>query len=96
MTFKRHIDRLPIIPADAKVHNATCQFCIVGYGPLIAYSNLTNEDCPFRQHCSRGYQLTRGRSRAGGAKSCPKKQNRLAGLSRLCDYSRYKTGCSYE
>ena len=32
MTFKRHTDRLPIIPADAKEHNVTCQFCIVGCG----------------------------------------------------------------
>ena len=32
MTFKRHIDRLPIIPADAKEYNVTCQFCIVGCG----------------------------------------------------------------
>ena len=32
MTFKRHIGRLPIIPTDAKEHNVTCQFCIVGCG----------------------------------------------------------------
>ena len=32
MAYKRQIDRLPIIPADAKVHNVTCQFCIVGCG----------------------------------------------------------------
>ncbi len=32
MTFKRHIERLPIIPADAKEHNVTCHFCIVGCG----------------------------------------------------------------
>ena len=32
MTFKRQIDRLPIIPADAKEHNVTCHFCIVGCG----------------------------------------------------------------
>ena len=32
MTFKRHVDRLPIIPADATVHNVVCQFCIVGCG----------------------------------------------------------------
>jgi arsenite oxidase large subunit len=32
MAFKRHIDRLPIIPADAKQHNVTCHFCIVGCG----------------------------------------------------------------
>ena len=32
MAFKRNIDRLPIIPADATVHNVVCQFCIVGCG----------------------------------------------------------------
>ena len=32
MAFKRQIERLPIIPADAKEHNVTCQFCIVGCG----------------------------------------------------------------
>lgn len=32
MAFKRQIDRLPIIPADAKKHNVTCHFCIVGCG----------------------------------------------------------------
>ncbi|MBV5262466.1 arsenate reductase (azurin) large subunit [Pinisolibacter aquiterrae] len=32
MTFKRQVDRLPIIPADAKEHNVTCHYCIVGCG----------------------------------------------------------------
>ncbi|EIZ87209.1 arsenite oxidase large subunit [Methylobacterium sp. GXF4] len=32
MTYKRQIDRLPIIPADAKRHNVTCHYCIVGCG----------------------------------------------------------------
>ena len=32
MAFKRQIDRLPIIPADAKTQNVTCHFCIVGCG----------------------------------------------------------------
>ena len=32
MTFKRHTDRLPIIPPDAREHNVVCQFCIVGCG----------------------------------------------------------------
>lgn len=32
MAFKRQIDRLPIIPADAKKHNVTCHYCIVGCG----------------------------------------------------------------
>ena len=32
MAFKRHIDRLPIIPAGAKEQIVTCHFCIVGCG----------------------------------------------------------------
>ncbi len=32
MTFKRQVDRLPIIPQDAKEHNVTCHYCIVGCG----------------------------------------------------------------
>ena len=32
MAYKRHVDRLPIIPADAKKQNVTCHYCIVGCG----------------------------------------------------------------
>ena len=32
MAFKRHIDRLPIIPKDAKEFNVVCHYCIVGCG----------------------------------------------------------------
>ncbi|MDC7788309.1 arsenate reductase (azurin) large subunit [Rhodoplanes sp. TEM] len=32
MTYKRHVDRLPIIPTSAKEHNVTCHYCIVGCG----------------------------------------------------------------
>jgi arsenite oxidase large subunit len=32
MAFKRQIERLPIIPADATTHNVTCHYCIVGCG----------------------------------------------------------------
>ncbi|TKA98364.1 arsenate reductase (azurin) large subunit [Cereibacter changlensis] len=32
MAYKRNIDRLPIIPVDAKEHNVTCHYCIVGCG----------------------------------------------------------------
>ena len=32
MAYKRQIDRLPIPPSDAKVHNVTCHYCIVGCG----------------------------------------------------------------
>lgn len=42
MAFKRQIDRLPIIPADAKKHNVTCHYCIVGCG-YHAYTWPTNK-----------------------------------------------------
>jgi arsenite oxidase large subunit len=32
MAYKRNIDRLPIPPKDARVHNVTCHYCIVGCG----------------------------------------------------------------
>jgi len=32
MAYKRQIDRLPIPPANAKVSNVTCHYCIVGCG----------------------------------------------------------------
>ena len=32
MAYKRQIDRLPIIPADAKKQNVVCHYCIVGCG----------------------------------------------------------------
>jgi arsenite oxidase large subunit len=32
MAYKRQIDRLPIPPKDAKVHNVSCHYCIVGCG----------------------------------------------------------------
>ena len=32
MAYRRNIDRLPIPPKDATVHNVTCHFCIVGCG----------------------------------------------------------------
>ncbi len=42
MAYKRHIDRLPIIPADAKKQNVTCHYCIVGCG-YHAYSWPVNK-----------------------------------------------------
>ena len=60
MAYKRNIDRLPIIPADATVHNVTCQYCIVGCGykaytwPLnkqgTAQSNWSGTDLSKQQH----------------------------------------------
>ena len=42
MAYKRQTDRLPIIPADAKKHNVTCHYCIVGCG-YHAYTWPTNK-----------------------------------------------------
>ena len=42
MAYKRQIDRLPIIPADAKEYNVTCHYCIVGCG-YNAYTWPTNK-----------------------------------------------------
>jgi arsenite oxidase large subunit len=42
MAYKRQIDRLPIIPKDAKKHNVTCHYCIVGCG-YHAYTWPTNK-----------------------------------------------------
>jgi arsenite oxidase large subunit len=32
MAYKRHIGQLPVIPANAKVQNVVCHYCIVGCG----------------------------------------------------------------
>lgn len=32
MAYKRQTDRLPVVPKDAKEHNVTCHYCIVGCG----------------------------------------------------------------
>jgi len=42
MAYKRQIDRLPIIPKDAKKHNVVCHYCIVGCG-YHAYTWPTNK-----------------------------------------------------
>ena len=46
MTFKRNIDRLPIIPADAREHNVVCQFCIVGCGYKAYTWNINDQGGP--------------------------------------------------
>ena len=42
MAYKRQIDRLPIIPKDAKEFNVVCHYCIVGCG-YHAYTWPTNK-----------------------------------------------------
>jgi len=42
MAYKRQIDRLPIVPKEAKRHNVVCHYCIVGCG-YHAYSWPTNK-----------------------------------------------------
>jgi arsenite oxidase large subunit len=42
MTYKRHIDQLPIVPKDVKKFNVVCYYCIVGCG-YHAYTWATNK-----------------------------------------------------
>ncbi|MFZ1088733.1 MAG: arsenate reductase (azurin) large subunit [Xanthobacteraceae bacterium] len=42
MAYKRQIDRLPIVPKDARESNVTCHYCIVGCG-YKAYTWPTNK-----------------------------------------------------
>lgn len=42
MAYKRQIDRLPIVPKDAREFNVTCHYCIVGCG-YKAYTWPTNK-----------------------------------------------------
>ncbi|WP_108462906.1 arsenate reductase (azurin) large subunit [Devosia naphthalenivorans] len=42
MAYKRHIDRLPIVPVEAQEHNVVCHYCIVGCG-YKAYTWPTNK-----------------------------------------------------
>ncbi len=43
MAYKRQIDRLPIIPKNAKKHTVTCHYCIVGCG-YHAYTWPVNQE----------------------------------------------------
>ena len=49
MAFKTQIDRLPIIPANAQVNNATCHYCIVGCG-YKAYTWPVNQQGTFTEN----------------------------------------------
>ena len=51
MAFKRQTDRLPIIPANATVHNVTCHYCIVGCG-YKAYTWPINQQGTFTDNWS--------------------------------------------
>ena len=51
MAFKTQIDRLPIIPANAQVNNATCHYCIVGCG-YKAYTWPVNQQGTFTDNWS--------------------------------------------
>ena len=59
MTFKRHIGRLPIIPTDAKEHNVTCQFCIVGCGYKAYTWNINQQGGPASSQNKFGVDLSK-------------------------------------
>ena len=62
MAYKRQIDRLPIIPKDAKEFNVTCHYCIVGCG-YKAYTWAVNK----QGGAARGPEQVRRRSRQAAA-----------------------------
>ena len=65
MAYKRQIDRLPIVPKDAKEFNVTCHYCIVGCG-YKAYTWPTNKQggtaAGPKQVRRRSLQATAGRN----------------------------------
>ena len=71
MAYKRHIDRLPIIPADATKHNVTCHYCIVGCGyhaytwPINKQGGTAASDNAF------GVDLSRAAAGGHGRLVCP-------------------------
>ena len=58
MAYKRHIDRLPIPPKDAKVQNVTCHFCIVGCGYKAISWDVDKQGGPCAGHNFFGVDLT--------------------------------------
>ena len=52
MAYKRQIDRLPIIPTDAKEFNVTCHYCIVGCGYKAYTWRPTSRAAPRRTRTS--------------------------------------------
>ena len=84
MAYKRQIDRLPIIPADAKEHNVTCHFCIVGCG-YKAYTwdaNKQGGDRPVRNKF--GVDLSKQQD-----------ARRRTGTRRRCTTSSSRTGTTF-
>ena len=59
MAFKRQVDRLPIIPADAREFNVTCHYCIVGCGYKAYTWPVNRQGGPAPSENKFGVDLTR-------------------------------------
>ena len=81
MAYKRQIDRLPIIPKDAKEHNVICHYCIVGCG----YKAYTWDDQQAGRHRARPEQVRRRSRQAAGGRDAP------PGTRRRCTTSSSRT-----
>ena len=92
MAYKRHIDRLPIIPADAKEHNVTCHYCIVGCGYMPIPGRSTSRAAPTPDQNAFGVDLAQaaaGRDRRlVFARRCTTSSSRTA---RTCTSSSSRT-----
>ena len=82
MAYKRNIDRLPIPPKDAQVHNVVCHYCIVGCGyhalswPVDRQGGMQPDQNAF------GTDLTKQQRRwrlHGSARRCTTSSSRMAG-----------------
>ncbi len=59
MAYKRQVDRLPIVPADAKEFNVTCHYCIVGCGYKAYTWSINKQGGTAPQQNKFGADLTR-------------------------------------
>ncbi len=59
MAYKRNVDRLPIVPADAREHVAVCHFCIVGCGYKVYTWDVNREGGTAPERNAFGVDLAR-------------------------------------
>ncbi|WP_029010077.1 arsenate reductase (azurin) large subunit [Azospirillum halopraeferens] len=75
MTYKRGVDQLPIPPADAAVHNVTCDFCIVGCGYKAYTWPIDAQGGPEPGRNALGEDLSRQQGAESGAWYAPSMYN---------------------
>ena len=84
MAYKRYVDRLPIIPADATKHTAVCHFCIVGCGYNAYTWDVNRQGGTAPDQNIFGVDLASSRAprpRPGTARRCTTSSSRTAATS---------------